>query len=470
MQAAAAAKMSPETTSLSVNHGLDANQTLATSSEQDLTISTALGLGIKSPDDTRSSISSDKSDSKPPRSAMRRSSSISKIPQSPRRVRFDFMGEEVLPTSSPQASAFIAGRISSPEPLDEESDCASHLATEPGEEEGAPPRKVSSSDALRALSRAPLGEDGTVWTVVNSDSDDAGAEASHSTQTNQPEKILAPSVKPNITAKPACLESSSKKMTAHQKPAAPDDAQPASSSPGDESSDDDDVLSMAKHKAPAPLVSRTPALLFATSAAQPAASTQPGSPNARSSKVERPDAAQRRDKAASGSLAKAQNDDEMFYFDEEGLQFPKRAVNQEPTEQKLPTEEDSDQEEDPKDDQEDAMPPNETTSIYATSPPINIPKQWRNNLDDPKLQTSTVGSYKGQPLVMPVVTDPALLEEINSAPVVRGVVDLSDLGSINERLSATVSRSFTRRLLIQDMMGPGKDSSRSPRGAGGRQR
>ncbi|KAL2262839.1 hypothetical protein VTK26DRAFT_9287 [Humicola hyalothermophila] len=128
-----------------------------------------------------SSVDSTGSGAKMRRSALRRSSSSNK--GSPRRVRFDFQGEEVFPSaSSPNASPTLTPESGAePQPKADPSATASSVETESteylgpslldveGEEDWLPrPKKVSSTQALQALTRSPL-EDGTVWTVVNPD-------------------------------------------------------------------------------------------------------------------------------------------------------------------------------------------------------------------------------------------------------------------------------------------------------------
>lgn len=93
------------------------------------------------------------------RSALRRTSSNSKN-TSPRRVRFDVEGEEVLPTSSPKELEPIL-----PPSFSDDSD--DEAGSEMVEDIDAPPSKrISSSQALRALSRGPPEDDGTQWTTV----------------------------------------------------------------------------------------------------------------------------------------------------------------------------------------------------------------------------------------------------------------------------------------------------------------
>ena len=121
-----------------------------------------------------------------PRSALRRASSSSYKPQSPRQVRFNIVTAEVLPTSSPLPhesvySTSIPNSSDGHEDPDEEYDSSERDEAENegtssflfGDGQDSPPRKkkLSSTARLRALSRAPL-EEGTEWTTVTGDSDD----------------------------------------------------------------------------------------------------------------------------------------------------------------------------------------------------------------------------------------------------------------------------------------------------------
>ncbi|KAI0481551.1 hypothetical protein F4859DRAFT_424376 [Xylaria cf. heliscus] len=129
-------------------------------------------------EETTSSVTSDDSVSRTRRSALRRSSSASmKDIQSPRRVRFDVEGEEVLPTVSPPTSPRIYELLTSPPPeqvtpLDESLDHeifeeeASILGNSPPR-----PKKISSTERLKALARNST-EDTSKWTVVGDIHDD----------------------------------------------------------------------------------------------------------------------------------------------------------------------------------------------------------------------------------------------------------------------------------------------------------
>lgn len=118
------------------------------------------------------SVASDHSDGPTRRSALRRYSSNSAKLQSPRRVRFDFAGSEVLPSASPQPEeSLLAADVSSSHAFSDSSD--DEGGAEQIEDIDSPPapKRISSSQALRALSRGPLEDDGTVWTTVSAPPD-----------------------------------------------------------------------------------------------------------------------------------------------------------------------------------------------------------------------------------------------------------------------------------------------------------
>ncbi|PBP27392.1 hypothetical protein BUE80_DR001521 [Diplocarpon rosae] len=115
------------------------------------------------------SIASDHSEGTIRRSALRRSSSASnKDRQSPRRVRFDVAGEEVLPTASPQSMSVLDREVPTSIFGNHEEEAGSEQIEDV---ERPPPKRISSSQALRALSRSPLVDDGTQWTTVSAPPD-----------------------------------------------------------------------------------------------------------------------------------------------------------------------------------------------------------------------------------------------------------------------------------------------------------
>lgn len=129
------------------------------------------------------SVASDSSSARIRKSALRRSSAGSfrgaDSPRGPLRVRFSVQGQEVLPSSSPQASTTALAEVVS---ASSENSTTLVDATLPvtslGDidgEDDPPPRKVSSSQALRALSKEPL-DDPSTWTVVNPGSSDSASD------------------------------------------------------------------------------------------------------------------------------------------------------------------------------------------------------------------------------------------------------------------------------------------------------
>ncbi|CAG8971799.1 hypothetical protein HYALB_00001909 [Hymenoscyphus albidus] len=119
------------------------------------------------------------------RSALRRSSTSSNTNRaSPRRVRFDVEGEEVLPTESPYSSQ-LSMATSKDVPMEYES---LSLVYDSGdddeqqiediEEERPPTKRVSSSQQLLQLSRRPLDEEENVqWTTVSAPPDGSASVA-----------------------------------------------------------------------------------------------------------------------------------------------------------------------------------------------------------------------------------------------------------------------------------------------------
>lgn len=107
-------------------------------------------------------------ENKPRRSALRRASTSCRDRESPRQVRFKIPeGEEVLPTSSPTPVGLEV--MSS---LNETDDEAGSEQIEDVEAESPPaPKRISSSQLLRQLSRSPLKDDGTLWTTVTAPPD-----------------------------------------------------------------------------------------------------------------------------------------------------------------------------------------------------------------------------------------------------------------------------------------------------------
>lgn len=354
-------------------------------------------------DDANSSAASDKSDNKTPRSALRRSSSIYKSPQSPRRVRFEFMGAEVLPTASPQASETMMPRSESPAWEGENVTLDSVLGDD-AEDLGPPPRKISSSDALRALSREPLEED-TVWTEVNADAD---AGVSHKMQ----------------------------QVDLNQSNSAESAMEQIQQEPDDDFEDDDEgeTLAMKKKAKPAPV------------AATPSASVVENKPSPKG-------------KAPMPPSDEIDGDDDMFAFEDEG------GHTTTPQSRSATNDVESD-DEDTTDAKGDGLATlrSPTTVAPATVPVAKPEPAEPTTPTTPRFHVGSVGSYKGRSIIMPVVKNPevhakaASIGNFNS--FVGGLdgksgMDAADLSSyrasfMRDGFSGT-PRSFTERLLMEEM-------------------
>ncbi|KAH7170558.1 hypothetical protein EDB81DRAFT_170313 [Dactylonectria macrodidyma] len=409
----------------------------------------------QSTDDTTSSVFSDRSDVKTPRSALRRSSSSSKPSQSPRRVRFDFMGAEVLPTASPQATDFMIPSPLSPVPSAEPINSRSMLDDE--FEEQPPPRKISSSEALRALSRAPL-DSGTVWTVVNPNPDDIIVEQEEmvsSPWSDHGSFLPAAPEPPTSSRAPEPLRTSWKLGSVSEEPEDADDG----------NSSEEEFLSMAKPKSFTQ--KRVSALL------SPTKETHEVNPSTQATGGESSLQSQGGPKDAENMPFEDfdAEEDDMFHFEAGGLSAPPR-----PRPQPLPIKEEEEEEE-TKEGAEDL--PESKPSLYATSPAVHIAKP--SPLSAPttptmsKFQAGSLGSYKGRPVIMPVVRNPdihaqaASLGQFNT--FVGGLdgrsgMDEGDLNSFRASVSnmafSGTPRSFTERLLMEDAMMKKKGDAKLP--------
>ncbi|KAM0241041.1 hypothetical protein ACHAPO_001843 [Fusarium lateritium] len=396
----------------------------------------------RSTNDTVSSSHSDRSESKTPRSALRRSSSGSKPPQSPRRVRFDVMGAEVLPTASPQPTDSM---IPAAAPIPSVDQARTDSMLDNDLEDLPPPRKISSSEALRALSREPL-EEG-VWTEVNSNPDQAASEGetpaldSNPLQERQSNPMIIAPEPPSSRHVP---ESVRIERTLGSVSEEPDE---------DEESSDDDFLSMAKRK---PLNKKTPASPSLNRIPEEGQATEPIA-----SAISSTEASSSSTKKESGAINDLEEDieeeDEMFHFEdsEETSASPK------PKPKPLVAEEEEETEVDLPD------VPESEQSLYATSPAVHIAKRPSTSVPTTptvaRFQAGSVGSYKGRPVIMPVVRNPEVHAQAASLghfnTFVGGLdgrsgMDEGDLSSFRASVANTVfsgtPRSFTERLMMEE--------------------
>jgi hypothetical protein len=330
---------------------------------------------------------SDHSDGPTRRSALRRSSSSTKT-QSPRRVRFDFAGSEVLPTASPLPKDTMM-------PADTTATSSSQgLVYESDEDVGSeqiedidsppPPKIISSSQALRALSRAQV-DDGTEWHTVSQALEDIDAVAQDADKRIEDREISSQRLHDPFTIP----ESNNAGDT--YRPVEVDG--PKDDRDGDSS--DEEMLAMPSlkrvHKSEAP----------STMSPIHSQNTEPAkSPTARSPSkpfltledfVPKPD----RDE---DDLRFEDEDplDELFHFDENI--YDRRSPPEEDYESESPVSPPR-----KRDDDETEALPEEDISMYATSPIRAIPS--RQTKPDNVPVKGVVGTYNKKPFSMPIVNE-----------------------------------------------------------------
>jgi hypothetical protein len=398
---------------------------------------------------TLSSALSDKSDSTTaPRSALRRSSSISKHnQQSPRRVRFEFKGVEILPTASPQPSDYLTPRPPSPVAAEQPrsfdeiiEDNASVEEEEP--RNSAPPRKISSSEALRALSRTPL-EEGTVWTVVNPNSEDRGTETIH--QTSGPSAGEAMETKTS-SSNPSDVRDHN--LTSSL--AANTTEEGFRVEPQSDDSSDEDFLSIGKSKSfggKKPIKQMKASI--PTSPSRTAAAAPP-EPSAAQEGLRSPEGEKDDKDHASSEDYEAEEEEDMFYFEGgRGLSAPPRPRRRPP-----PLQEDDPEPSSPDRDNEPVRTP------QVASPGIPIARSVGSGPATPtmsRFQVGSLGSYKGRPVVMPVVKNPeihAQAETLGEFDTFVGGVEEGELYSYRASLVQSTftgePRSLSERMMLED--------------------
>ncbi|ROV98232.1 hypothetical protein VSDG_04497 [Cytospora chrysosperma] len=409
------------------------------------------------------STASDSSTARIRKSALRSSSASSRTassPRDPRRVRFEFEGQEVLPSSSPQASTTPVaefGSLSSGESITptDDSPPVRSLADMEGEETPRP-KKVSSSQALRALSKVPL-DDQTTWTVVNSAATPEGSSAAGAnkvgdrTSNNVPSEITIEHREMSSTQVPERFkEEASRRQGGGQANGTMDKAKPnmtkVETETEDESSDDESSLFMLSRKdskkktAPArnEVVSTstsskpdaTQSTLPKAISTQPATAEAPTEPNEPKPISSAPVATSTTRSTATPTVpseraraAAADEDEELdlFNLDADDDDFSlKKAISAQNSPKKHLREVPEEPEQNQKaDEREDMFEPN---APIPASPSMSIPIRSPSEIPPkvlPMPQGSvprvSIGSLGGRSLIMSPVKDPELLERIRKS-------------------------------------------------------
>ncbi|KUI64695.1 hypothetical protein VM1G_00238 [Cytospora mali] len=414
---------------------------------------------------TDTSIDSTASDSSSVRirkSALRRSPASARSadsPRDPRRVRFDFEGQEVLPSSSPQASSTALpewGSVSSGEsttPTDDSFPVKSLADIEV--EEAQRPRKVSSSQALRALSKVPL-DDHTMWTVVNPA---AASEASSASRADNVEIRTHATLSPQVTVEHC-------EMSSEQTPERPKEGSARQQDEGqakedisskprmsydeteteDDSSDDESSLFMLSRRNSKTRQEAAPARDQVLSTSGPSnsnGSTATGStvpkvtltksatqPNASKPTPSAPIATSKATPAVAPPLSQVkvkapalEDDEEPELFsldaDDDDLSLKKAISAHTSPKKHLPEVLEEPEQNQKADEQKDMSTPN---APIPGSPPISIPIRPPSEIPPkvlPMPQGSvpkvSIGSLGGRSLIMSPVKDPELLERIRKS-------------------------------------------------------
>ncbi|KAL2140795.1 hypothetical protein VTI28DRAFT_3229 [Corynascus sepedonium] len=413
-------------------------------------------------DRSTSSVESSGSDSKTRRSALRRSSSSAK--GSPRRVRFDFEGEEVFPaSSSPQQASVLtptaeSGAKPQPEaetPVNATDEDESTAYTGPslldveGEEDVLPkPRKVSSTQALQALSRCPLDE-GTTWRLVSPDIEEppAAKEEGESAKMNgdkQPEGVLDRPTKSDSQV--TIRANGTGPATTSQQPGPPLE-ESAVYDDEDDAASDEEFLSMPPRRKSSSPTKESP---FVPPPKPPVAASKSAAPQ-----------------TEENHATDDEGSDPLFDFDEEVGSPGSRTQERQ---KYLPEAESSDDDSTPgrlrqaarqelrQQQQQQAGEPSTSSSSAMRIPPVS---------PSTALFDHSIGSYMGRSVTAAPIKNPKLYDEIagmKDVPFLVGSVhdvtevEAAKLGSYRVSTSlargipGAAPRSFTERLALEEEM------------------
>ncbi|KAB5570662.1 hypothetical protein GE09DRAFT_715756 [Coniochaeta sp. 2T2.1] len=425
-----------------------------------------------------SSVGSSSSEQKTRRSALRRSSSSAR--DSPRRVRFEFEGTEVLPTASPQpGSPLDPDAPESTSAIDDSEEYAgSSLIDVEGEEDDLPrPARISSTDALRRLTRTPS-DDGTVWNLVqqsdpavphtNGTGSSGTGPSSTTSQTEAASTLTSTPVWSQMATPSADENQSQGQAPVNGMRVYHDTATPATktSAPSDDEYSDEGYMEIKKSpkKSPSPTVASPKKPL--SPAAIPVFSKSPLSSEIGSQlrKDASGPSASSKGKGSSKNIAQRDDEEDVFKFEDEVA-----GAGSAKAEKYLPDEPEEDEERPARREEPESKTP---VGLYSTSPAVSIPGKPPSPTGagggSSKAFTESIGSYKGGSLKMSVVRD---------SPIARAAAAMGDVktyvGSVHGRTgidpadessyrasftnaripSGTTPRSLSERMMMEEAMG-----------------
>ncbi|OTB20494.1 hypothetical protein K445DRAFT_86808 [Daldinia sp. EC12] len=403
----------------------------------------------RSTSDTISSSTSDDSSTRP-RSALRRSSSSSTKNQSPRRVRFDVEGEEVLPTSSPPISPrttdFPSSPLGNPTNLLDDSYNAIVINEETDLLGSSPPmpKKITSTERLKALARSST-EDTSKWEVVGSldaIDDDEEDELVMAGLNGRKKNGTHHSVVDHINSDSTAHRINDARLPTQLGAPLPVVEETGEDDVTDEAEDMDDVLMMPplssfknkKHFSP-PL----------ETISEPESSV--------------PDSRQTNQKRNGKQTEPSNHVEEPVLEAEDMFEFENSGGTKPAT--KYIDEEEEDEDED---DDADVTPIAEKSTLYSTSPAIPVAKPTASASapapSSPRHLASSAGSYRGKPFSIGVVRDPELYKkaaEMGDFYTFVGSVDgrsgVDETSSYRPELTYFngTPRSLSERLIKEDL-------------------
>ncbi|KAI1158728.1 hypothetical protein F5B18DRAFT_665019 [Nemania serpens] len=362
------------------------------------------------------------------RSALRRSSSGStKDTHSPRRVRFDVEGEEVLTTASPPISPRFHDLPTSPPPEDQAAPTHESLDHILLDEDvsvfgNSPPRpkKISSTERLKALARSST-EDTSKWTVVGDIHDDEEEEGLVMPTSKKKTTVFVPELAP-VTP----LESD--EDSNHTESERAKTLTRETSDDGDIGETADDILELT------PLASFRDKKNF--SPPQEAHETTPERRVDENSTLQQMLPGETKPPSPNFSSRSADvwnfEEEDMFSFDDDESSVQPRAAG---ADDKYVEEDETEVEEQITplaDDSAEELP----VSLYSTSPAIPF---VRPGSSTSKQTSASVGSYKGKPFIIGVVRD----EELHKQAAEMGDIP-TFVGSVDGRSGVDASDSFHR--------------------------
>jgi hypothetical protein len=385
------------------------------------------------------------------RSALRRTSSGSKG-ASPRRVRFDVAGEEVLPTTEPLPNeAVLATDMDSSylDYLDNDLDGEAELDLDEDNEEPLQ-RRISSSQALRALSRGPFEDDGTQWTTVSAPPDGSASVAINSEDLFSDDEANLSSNDTTQAAASFNLSPSTQEIPRKKsaKFTTGDDDEETQS---DDEMNESSSLKSMRNQRPAALILPPDRTHINENELPIIAKRSPNKPRLSIESILTENGASE----VTDLNFMEEEEDQLFAFDDGDEKIQQRS---------------------PPDEQDESEPDSPITllsekvalrrSDLSRSPGLEIPKPPAEEAPKPAINVSrgVVGSYKGRPFSMQSVSDEIHAQAASLGEITtfvgsvngRSGLDESDIQSFRPSASmgkfSGTPRSLSERMMLEDLL------------------